>query len=79
MNGITPQLFHGAWLQLVKTHPELQTDSWLNILVAGLITAREIADEWFERLIVNELATFGGETLALGWDEAEDHAMMSGV
>jgi hypothetical protein len=65
MNGITPGFFHGAWSQMVKSHPELETDSWLNILLAGLITAREIPDWWFERLVVDELLKIGEEALAL--------------
>lgn len=60
---VVPQFFHGAWEQLRKVHKELEDMSWFAILLSALITAREVKDEAFEELVVNELAKAGREAL----------------
>ncbi|QDS77711.1 hypothetical protein FKW77_004026 [Venturia effusa] len=61
---VVPSFFHGAWQQLSKVHPELEDMSWIAVLLSALITARELKDEEFEKLVVNELAKAGREVLA---------------
>ncbi|TID17794.1 Allantoicase [Venturia nashicola] len=61
---IVPRLFHGAWEQTRKVHTELEEMSWVAVLLSGLLTARELQDQAFEGLIVDELIKVGGEALA---------------
>jgi hypothetical protein len=53
----------GAWAGFVERHKELEGDSWVNFLLAGLVVAKEADDSWFERLIVEELVKVTGEAL----------------
>ncbi|KAE9969713.1 hypothetical protein BLS_005249 [Venturia inaequalis] len=59
-----PNLFHGAWEQIRKVHRELDDVSWVAVLLAGLLTAREVGDKAFEGLVVDELVKAGREALA---------------
>jgi hypothetical protein len=61
----------------VDRHKELGKDSWVSFLLAGLATAREASDPWFEGLVVEELANvsveaLGREALKEEGDEIKD-------
>lgn len=64
---VVPQFFHGAWEQVRKVHKELEEMGWVAILLSALITAREVKDEAFEALVVDELAKAGREALEAGF------------
>jgi hypothetical protein len=72
LGQILPHFIRGGWAGIVDRHKELGRDSWVSFLLAGLATAREASDPWFEGLVVEELAKVSAEALKEEGNEVKD-------